>query len=388
VKVVQVTPYFAPVEGGVERHVLNLSKELIKLGHEVEVLTCNLTRKGQVLDHSSIVEGIQVRRFPVLATLGEFGRAWPGFGLELLRGKFDIVHVHAFRHPHTDLAAVLSRLSRRGSVMTPHSSFYPLDLRRPLARGLVQIYDTLIAPVSLMWFDRLVSLTKVEARTLQSLGARRAQIVVIANGVEEEHFSKGEPGGFKTRYGLEGCEVILYLGRINRSKGINVLLESFEEVARVRPNARLVLAGPATSSDEEAFKATLLTRAATLEAGGSVIFTGALSEDEKRAAYEACDVFVLPSIYEGYGLVLLEAGAHGKPVISTLTHGPSSVVTDGFNGFLVQPRNALQLAETILRVLEDRSLRVTLGERARATAREHTWNKVALQTEAVYEEIN
>jgi len=387
-RIAQVTPYFLPVEGGVERHVFNLSKELIGLGHDVDVLTCNLTRRGEVLAQYSAVAGVPVHRFASMASLGEFGKVWPGFGIRLLKGRYDVVHVHAFRHPHTDMSAILSKISSSKSVLTPHSSFYPLHLRRPLARGLVQVYDSLIAPISLRGYDRLVSLTLREARLLRSMGARSDKIALISNGVEDSHFRRGDTEAFKRKYGLQGGEIILYLGRLNRSKGIDVLLDSFEEVAAVRPRARLVLAGPATSDDEESFKGVLIKRAEAMDVRRSIVFTGEISEEEKRAAYDACDVFVLPSIYEGYGLVLLEAGAHAKPVVSTLTDGPSSVVTDGFNGFLVQPANRFQLAEKILRILDDRSLQAEMGERARSAALGHTWHKVAKMTEALYEGIN
>lgn len=383
-----MTPYFLPVEGGVERHVFNLSRELIRLGHDVEVFTCNSTRRNEKLAGYSLVDGVPVRRYPTMANLGEFGKIWPGFGVDLLRGRYDVIHAHAFRHPHTDMSAMISRMTSSKSVLTPHSSFYPSRLRKPIARGLVRFYDGIIAPVSLRFYDRLVALTAAEAARLRGMGARSRQIVRVSNGVEETHFSTGDKENFVRKYGLQGNEIILYLGRINESKGVSVLLESFEDVAAVRPKAKLVLAGPTTSHEEETYKKQLLRRSASLTASNRVIFTGGLSEEEKRDAYDACDVFVLPSLYEGFGLVILEASAHGKPVISTMTDGPRSVITDGFNGFLVQPENASQLADRICAILEDQSLRAQMGARARSAAQGLTWHSVAKLTESLYEGIN
>jgi len=386
-RIAHVTPYFLPVDGGVERHVLNLSKQLVRLGNEVEVFTCKATRNGGTLESFEVIEGIPVHRYASVGGLGEFGKIWPGFGVDLLKGRFDVIHAHSFRHPHTDLSLLVSKLSRSGSVLTTHSPFHPGFVRGPLARALVPVYDEIVAPITLRSFDRIVSLTMGEAVILEGMGATPAQVVVIPHGVEEIHFRATDPAPFIAKYGLGGRIVVLCLARMNRTKGLGILLEAFSRIAPLAPEASLVLAGPSTSKLEEQFRDELVARSRSLGLGDRVVFTGRLSEEEKAAAYEACTAFVLPSIYEPYGIVLLEAAAHGKPLISTRSGGPSSIVTEGVDGLLVEPGNPEQLARALLSIISDAALQKRMGERAREMAREYTWERVAKSTSDAYRSI-
>jgi len=387
-KIAQVTPYFLPVEGGVERHVLNLSKELVRRGHEVEIFTCASTRQSDVLEPSAVVEGLRVHRFESIMSLGEFGKVWPGFAREVLRGEFDVVHAHSFRHPHTDISMMVSKLGGSASVLTTHSPFHPGGVRGPFARALVPIYDNLFAPTTLAYFGTVISLTRDEAVLLARMGVSSDQTVVIPHGVDSVHFSRADPSLFKSKFGLEGGEIALCLSRINRTKGLDVLLESFSSVAERAPNLTLVLAGGCTSQKEEEFLAELRRKAAALGVEGRVVFTGRLTDEEKASAYEACTVFVLPSIYEPYGIVLLEAAAHGKPLISTRTGGPKSIIVEGVNGLLVTPGSRQELAGALLRMAVDMDMVERMGEEGRLMAREYTWERVAEATERAYLRIS
>jgi glycosyltransferase involved in cell wall biosynthesis len=383
-RIAQVTPYFLPVEGGVERHVLNLSKELVRRGHEVEVFTCGSTRQSDVLERSSVVEGLPVHRFDSVMSLGEFGRVWPGFAREVLKGDFDVVHAHSFRHPHTDLSMLVSKFAGSASVLTTHSPFHPGEVRGPLARALVPIYDHLFAPTTLGYFGTVISLTRDEAELLTRMGVSADKIAVIPHGIDQIHFSPSDPSLFTSKFGLEGRDIALCLSRINRTKGLDVLLGSFSRIAARAPNLTLVLAGGCTSPKEEAFLSQLRRKASELGVEGRVVFAGRLTEEEKASAYEACTVFVLPSVYEPYGIVLLEAAAHGKPLISTRTGGPKSIIEQGVSGLLVAPGDGGGLAEALLELASHREAAQSMGEEARRMARAHTWERVAEATERVY----
>jgi glycosyltransferase involved in cell wall biosynthesis len=383
-RIAQVTPYFLPVEGGVERHVLNLSKELVRRGHEVEVFTCASTRHEGALERTSVVEGLRVHRFESVMSLGEFGRVWPGFAREVLRGGFDVVHAHSFRHPHTDISMMVSKLAGNASVLTTHSPFHPGGVRGPLARALVPIYDNFLAPTTLGYFGTVISLTAEEAGLLTRMGVSADRIVVIPHGVDRAHFSRSDPTLFTSKHGLEGRDIALCLSRINRTKGLDVLLDSFSSIAGRAPNLTLAIAGGCTSPKEEEFLAELQRKASALGMEGRVVFTGRLTEEEKASAYEASTLFVLPSVYEPYGIVLLEAAAHGKPLISTRTGGPKSIIADGVSGLLVAPGDSNALADALLEVATHRETASRMGEEARRMAREHTWERVAEATERAY----
>jgi glycosyltransferase involved in cell wall biosynthesis len=387
-KIAQITPYFLPVEGGVERHVLNLSHELVRRGHEVEIFTCARTRQNEVLDRSSVVEGLPVSRFESMFSIGEFGRVWPGFAREVMKGDFDVVHSHSFRHPHTDISMLVSKMTGSASVLTAHSPFHPGEVRGRFARALVPVYDNLFAPTTLAYFDKVISLTDEEAGLLARLGVRSDQRVVIPHGVDAVHFSRADPSLFVSKYRLEGRDIALCLSRINRTKGLDVLLEAFASIADMAPNLTLVLAGEPTSRKEEGFLGELKSRREALGLQGRVVFTGRLTDEEKASAYEACMVFVLPSIYEPYGIVLLEAAAHGKPLISTRAGGPTSIVDEGINGLLVTPGANRELAAALIRLATDKELAERMGGEARQMASEHTWERVARATERAYHSVD
>jgi len=386
-RIAQVTPYFPPVQGGVEKHVYELSAELVRRGHSVDVYTSNETRSSRRLSPYGKLDGVQVYRFPSLASLGEFGKVWPSFAARIIDGDYDVIHSHVYRHPHTDVSAAVSKFKGARSVLTSHSPFHPFGTRGPMANALVQVYDRVLAPFSLRAFDWIVSLTPAEVEHLVSLGARRDRMSVIPHGVGNENFVHANSSNFLSRFGLQDGGFALYLGRVHPTKGLESLLESFAKISPGAQSFKLVIAGPTTSPVEEAFEAKLRVEAEKLGIGRSVLFTGPLSEDEKLAAYESCRFFVLPSLYEPYGIVLLEAAAHGKPLVSTLTDGPASIIEDGVSGLLIKPGDTEGLAAAMKKLVADDKLVETMSVNAREMAFQHTWKKVAAQVESTYSRL-
>lgn len=354
------------------------------MGHEVDVYTTNGSSDGRELPRSCTVQGLRVRRFGALVSLGQFGKVWPGFLPSLVSGRYDVIHSHVYRHPHTDMANVASKISGSTSVLTSHSPFHPAEVRGAPARVLVPLYDTLIARVSLRSFDRIISLTRAEAETLSTLSGGGRRISVVPHGVEDAHFARVDSGRFLSAYSLSGGEFVLYLGRIDPTKGLHLLVEAFSGVAQAFPNVALVLAGPCQGARGAAYAAELRRQASRLGVERRVVFTSHLSEEDKLAAYESCSVFVLPSLYEPFGIALLEAAAHGKPLIASRTDGPASIISEGETGFLFPPGDAKELARLLGVLLSDQGLRRALGEKARKFASSRRWDRVAEETLEAY----
>lgn len=383
-KIAQVTPYFYPVEGGVERHVYNISTGLAMRGHEVQVFTYMGDRNGGRLRKYEDVDGIKVKRFRGAFSLGEFARVWPGVFSEIAKGDFDIVHAHVYRHPHSDLSLIASKFARSEAVLTSHSPFPPSAARGYLSSMLVPVYDSTIGPLLLRSFSKIISLTQAEAEKLSALGVDRGKLFVLSHGVDRIHFQKVDFEPFLSKYSLKGSRFVLYLGRLNRVKGIEYLLKAFSKVESHHADASLVIAGPCTDPSEASYKEFLQMEADRLGISDRTIFTGALTEQEKLQAYEACSVFVLPSIYEPYGIVLLEAAAHGKPLVASYSDGPASIINDGETGFLVPPTDPVLLADRISELLSNDGLASKLGNAARRMASERTWERVVDSIERIY----
>lgn len=361
--------------------------ELSKRGHEVDILTSGGLRGSEALPKISRLGNLLVRRFKPIMALGEFGSFWPGVAPKLLSAKYDIVHSHSFRHPHCDISALTSRAVGSRSVLTGHSPFHPNGVRTPLARGLTPIYDELFAPITLRAFDKIITLTDAEKKSMVNLGAPGDRVTVIPNGVEDDNFETSSTDSFVSKFGLEGKQFVLYLGRLNRTKGIEYLLRAFADISSEVPDCCLVIAGPAVSLDEATYLENLDSLARKLGISSRVIFTGRLSEEEKLAALEACTVFALPSLYEPFGIVLLEAAAHSKPIVSAASAGPSSIINPGVNGLLVRPGDSNELGDAILRLLQDPSLSQMLGRKGRAMAGGYRWSNIADKVEGVYDRL-
>jgi D-inositol-3-phosphate glycosyltransferase len=210
--------------------------------------------------------------------------------------------------------------------------------------------------------DRIIALTPTQADIMQTLGAPPEKTVVIPGWVEMAQAGEGvDVEGFRATRGLSGKRMVLFVGRLLPVKGLNYLIEA-ASLARTRPTVVIIgseAAGYAGTRD------ALVQQLKRLDVEDRVLFLGSFARRDLEAAYEAADLFVLPSLGEGLPLALLEAMSHGKCVITTEVPGNRDVVRDGWNGVLVEARNAVALANRIDALLADDQLRARLGAQAR-----------------------
>jgi len=226
--------------------------------------------------------------------------------------------------------------------------------------------------------DRAIAISDATAEAVKKFEPRK-EVEVIPDGVDTKHFSPENKGDrIKQRYGLEGYSVILSCGRMVERKGFEYLVRAMPTVIQKFPNTKLVLVGEGPERNR------LATLASSLGIGENIVFTGVASDEDLPRYYVACDIFVLPAIIdargdtEGSGTTLVEAMASGKPVIGTNVGGIPYAVHNGEEGFLVEQRSPSQLAERIITLLSDQSLRQEFGKRGREAAEgRFSWNKIA-----------
>jgi glycosyltransferase involved in cell wall biosynthesis len=186
------------------------------------------------------------------------------------------------------------------------------------------------------------------------------KIQVIPPGIDTKKFhAKNDGEAFKTRYHCHGSKVILSVGRLNYQKSFQYLIKAMPMVLQQIPNVKLIIVG------EGEQLAYLNQLSKSLGLSESVIFTGAIDSTEIPNAYSAADVFVLPSLFESFGIVLIEAQAAGKPVIGTRVGGVPEALVDGETGFLVEPGDPKPLGAAIIRVLSDENLARKMGEKGK-----------------------
>ena len=244
--------------------------------------------------------------------------------------------------------------------------------------------------------DRLVAATPAEEEQLvEHYYADPRKISIIPPGVDLTLFHPHSPKDAKLRIGVKPCDnMILFVGRIEPLKGVDTLIRAMavlrENCTRDRCPHDLVIIGGDPQASPESMNAEMARLQALCKELGledMVLFLGKRGQDTLPYYYSAAEVLVMPSHYESFGLVALEAMACGTPVIASRVGGLQHTVDDGVTGFLVPPGDENALAEKLRLVLSDGKLRRRMGANARKKARSFTWQKVAGHILPLYEEL-
>jgi len=226
--------------------------------------------------------------------------------------------------------------------------------------------------------DRIVAANVVERGQLIDLyGADPARIAVVPCGVDTDLFAPGDREAARAALGLEQGPLVLYVGRLAPIKGLETLLESVARLRAAGEPVRLLIVGGDTDEPLDGHESDLRRRIDRLGLGAAVRFVGAQPQDRLRTYYVAADVTVLPSYYESFGMVALEAMACGSAVIASRVGGLQTTVRDGLTGLLVAEHDPVALAEAIARVLDDGTLAWRLGREGVRWAAQHRWPCVA-----------
>ena len=232
--------------------------------------------------------------------------------------------------------------------------------------------------------DRVVALTAVDRQQMVRHYGALAPIDVIPGGVDLARFSPRPRLEARAALGLDpGSRIVLFVGRIQRLKGLEVLLRAFARLGTL--DARLVVVGGQRGTAHESREIGRVHHlAAKLGVEGRTRFVGAVPHEQLPLYYSAADVTVMPSSYESFGLVAVESLACGTPVVATRVGGLSSLVRDGETGLLVPWRDAQLFADRLRLVLTDEPLRQRLAGQARASVLRFSWERIADAHLAVY----
>lgn len=216
-----------------------------------------------------------------------------------------------------------------------------------------------------------------------------ARVGVLPLGIDTDRFQPTRTRWLRAHLGLEDdAPILLYVGRLERRKGVEVLVEAFARLRARHPKATLLLAGFSTDTGpgHSSLLEYLKTRAGALGALDRIRFLGHVPYDELPHYYSGCDLFLAPSLYEPFGMVYLEAMACGKTAVGCDAGGVSEIITHGQTGILVPPGDAVALAASLGNLLADPARCRAIGERARQAVKQHfSLGVIAERTEAHYE---
>ena len=389
--------------GGMNVYVRELSRELASRGVEIDVFTrwrepgdprIQELAPGARVIH---VESGPIRYIPKTAVYARIEH----FTDEVVRSiesegrSYDLIHSHYW------LSAVVARqLAARWDLPTVQM-FHTLGLvkREVMAEDADVETDERIGIErrAVRESDALVAASEIEASELMQLyGADPGKICVVPCGVDVDAFRPVRQIDAREALGRDRCErLVLFVGRIEQIKGIDVLLEAMGDLFRRRPDLRhevcLVVVGGALDPNDDAPELEKLEDLRRLvhehRLEDRVDFIGSVDQGRLALWYDAADVCAVPSLTESFGLVALEAMASGTPVVATRVGGLQTVVEDGQSGLLVPASDHQALAEAMERVLTDHRLRMHLAHGARDRAERFTWSRVGDGIEMLYDRV-
>jgi D-inositol-3-phosphate glycosyltransferase len=244
----------------------------------------------------------------------------------------------------------------------------------------------------MQWSDRIIAATPLEREQMVSLyGADPGKITVIPAGVDTELFHPRDRAEVRRELGLPDLDtpILLFVGRIERLKGLDTLLESVAVVSRFcsgKDLKVLIVGGGGQSEEENAELHRIVQLHRDLNLEEQVEFVGSKPQEMLPLYYSAADITIMPSHYESFGLVAVESMASGTPVIASNVGGLSFTVKDGETGYLVPEENHFALAEQVHTLLKNPDLRLRMGEQAAQHALQYSWRNIASQIAEVYDE--
>jgi glycosyltransferase involved in cell wall biosynthesis len=289
--------------------------------------------------------------------------------------RIDILHTHSYQPNLLARTAGVVSGRRDMPIVAHYHNFYDdkwdAEGTLPLDRRLAGSTDVLIACSE-----------AVRSHMAERLGVLPESIHVIPNAVDCDRFAAAhDTTALRQSLGIaESARVIASVGRLCRQKASDDVIRAAETICAARPDCVFVMAG----ADDDPFAPTVRQMVTERGLGERIIFTGHLSD--VAPLYTLADVVVMPSRWEGFGLVLVEAMASGTPLVTTRV-GPIPEVVGEDAAVLIPPDSPSDLAASILRLLDDAPLAARLASRGRARARMFSWATAAAQLDAIYARV-
>lgn len=382
-RIVQVTPRFPPAIGGMENHVYAVSTELKKRGHKVMVITSDdVDQDGKgMVECMEVMNGVEVYRRPLLfrKRVREY---WflSDVTAVLSKLKADVVHVHGYRCLSSCIATFWCRRRKIPVVFTPHGIYPPRSITN---HSIKAVYDHSLGNLLLKSSDKIVALTGHNRHLLLKLGAPGGRIVLIPNGVDVNKFNETRQCNDKTSKEESNSPILLYVGRVDWNKGLERAIEALPALVKSFSHIKFLIVGPDYSGHSE----NLWALASELGVSESVVMTGEVSEEEKLSYYSVADVFVLPAIYEGLSLSLLEAMASSLPIVATKS-GSGDILVDHVHALLMNDCSAQKISGLVSMILADSRLAKTIGQNAfDLVSEKFGWDRVVDKIEVLYSEV-
>ncbi|MBM3292137.1 glycosyltransferase family 4 protein [Candidatus Bathyarchaeota archaeon] len=379
-KIALCSDWVYPTVGGVQSHIIGLTTNLIKNGHEVIIISKEQSEKEP--KSSPYDRSVKEIRTKTVAPIKHVIMPPQADELEkILRNeKVDIVHGHHAFTPTALMSIDIAKKQGIPTVLTNHSI--------SVANSYDMVWDLMsqvLFPVKgyVKQADRVIAVSHAAAEFIERFMDDK-KAIVIPNGVDIERFSKPlSPDSQVLKKIPTDCPKILAVGRLSFRKGFHLLIEAMPRILKDSPKTQLIVAG----------KGYMMRYLKTFTEGlglkNNIKFLGYVPDDSLPWLYNNCDIFTLPSLSaESFGITVIEAMAASKPVVASRMGGVPEIIDDNINGMLFQPWDSYELSEKIVKLLANMDYARALGKQAFNDAvQKYDWRVVTHQIEKVYEEI-
>ena len=384
-KILMLTWEYPPrIVGGIARVVHDLSKRLIKDGHEVTVVTyrdsadvpeyendkgVNVYRVDNYMIHpNNFIDWIMQLNFNMLSKATEIINK---------EGGFDVIHAHDWLVTYAAkslknaydipiVATIHATEAGRNSGIHDETQRYINDTEWLLTYEATEV---------------IVNSNYMKNEIQRLFGLPFDKINVIPNGINLSNFTGIERDyDFRRQYAMDNEKIILYVGRLVYEKGVQHLIAAMPKILSNYHDAKLIIAGRGGMMDE------LRAEASNLGLNDNIYFTGYLNSKQVQKMYKCADVAVFPSTYEPFGIVALEAMLAGVPTVVSDVGGLDEIVTHGVDGMKSYAGNANSIADSVTALLYDHQLATNVSKKAKQKVKDQfNWEKIAQDTHFTYE---
>lgn len=345
--------------GGIERWVLTILENVDRKRHEIDIC-CQAFERGKWLEQATAF-GAKVYLNPLTPDHVIFGIRLASI---LKKGKYDILQIHVGSYSGFP-AWIASSLGVK-TIMTIHSVQFPpymWFLQKPVIRQMRELYARLSIKYAIQKSDQIIGVSQASLDAFVPDDERlRSKCHVIHHGVKPVHLkSSHDKKQFRSAmFWPEDSKLIVNVGRFNAQKNHIGLIDIFSEVIKSRPDARMVMVGDGVlrSDVEKQVRKRCLSE--------SVAFLG--FRDDAVDVMGMCDLMLMPSLYEGFGIVAIEAASAGLPLVGSKVSGLVEAVEDGKTGFLFPPDDVKGMATAVIRLFSDADLAAAIAHDARVNA--------------------
>ena len=369
-KIIQTPVRFYPFTGGVENYVYYMSKELVKLGHDVKVICANEPSSQK----EEVVDGINIKRLRYIAKIANTNITL-GFPFALSSEDFDIIHTHIPTPWSADWSNIISKIKSKPLVVTYHNDI----IGTGIADHIAKFYNSTALKSLLKNADKIIITQPNYVKYSLYLENYEDKIEVIPNGVDVEKFKPlNIPKQKNTLFFLS------LLDEFHLYKGLDYLIKALILVKKVIPDVKLIVGGKGSLLDY--YRKMVVDNDLT----DNVDFHGFIPEEKIVEYYNRSNIFILPSIsskQEGFGIVVLEAMACQTPVISTEIVGVADDVKKSKSGIIIPPKDIDKLSEAIINILESYDHDIMGINGRNLVKNKYTWSGIAEKTEKLYTKL-